>query len=692
MSITQTDKKFNNRLAEETSPYLLQHAHNPVNWYPWGPEALEKAKADDKPILVSIGYSACHWCHVMERESFEDEATATLMNDLFVNIKIDREERPDLDHIYMEAVQAIAGNGGWPLNVFLTPDTKPFYGGTYFPPTQAYNRSSWKDVLLGVSALFNDKRSEVEAQAEQLVKHVQNTSFLQPENIVIGVEGPLSISNEVTESAFNKIMRQADKHWGGFGNAPKFPQTFVINFLLRYYHYTGNEEALKQACLSLDKMLHGGIYDQVGGGFSRYATDSEWLAPHFEKMLYDNALILSSMADAYSITGKEEYRMATAETWGFISTELMDDNGTFYSALDADSEGVEGKFYTWSYKEINDLLGEDATVFCRYFNVTENGNWEHTNILRVLVPHDTFALKEGISSINFHIILDRSKKILFDHRSKRIRPGLDDKILTGWNALMIISLCKSSAAFSNTEYKEAAVRSFEYLWSKCPSGEDFSMHHSLKDGIAKYPAFLDDYAYMASASIHLYEMTSDLRYLDHARTLTEYVINNFSSDSNYFFFTSKLQTDILVRKPEMFDGPIPSGNAVIAWVLNYLGIVYEMPPWTERSSKMLHGLIPMIEKYPSSFCNWACILFDLSKGVNEVVVIGKGFEEVRDKILSKFIPNKVLQSIAAPVISGYPLLLNKIESEVPMVYICRNYVCKKPLFDIDIAVAEMLTT
>lgn len=691
MGIPEDQNKFTNRLANETSPYLLQHAHNPVDWYPWGPEALQKAKAEDKPILVSIGYSACHWCHVMERESFEDESTATLMNALFVNIKIDREERPDLDHIYMEAVQAIAGNGGWPLNVFLTPDTKPFYGGTYFPPIQAYNRSSWKEVLHGVSALFKDKRLEVEAQANQLLDHVQSSSILQPEHVITGKGKAALLNEEGMLKAFHNIMQQADKHWGGFGKAPKFPQTFVINLLLRFHHYTGKEEALEQACLSLDKMLQGGIYDQIGGGFSRYATDTEWLAPHFEKMLYDNALMVATLADAFRITGKAEYRTATAETWKFISSELMDVNGTFYAALDADSEGEEGKFYTWTFQEINDLLDDNAAIFCRYYNVTEGGNWEAKNILRVLQPMNAFTMDEAIPLHDLVAILDRSKKILFDHRSTRVRPALDDKILTGWNALMIIALCKASAAFGNNEYKDAATRCFGYLWGKCWSDDKFTLHHTIKDGVSKFPAFLDDHAYMALACIHLYEVTSDDKYLDHARTLVEYVIENFSSDSGYFFFTGKLQSDIIVRKPELFDGPIPSGNSVLSWVLHYLGIVFENHRWTESSLNMLHGIIPVIEKYPSSFGFWGCVLFDISKGINEVAIVGKGFEGARDKILSAFIPNMVIQATAVKALSQYPLLLNKPESDVPVVYICRDYVCNKPLSDIDLAVAELLT-
>src|SRR5258706_6315797 len=352
-----------NRLIKETSPYLLQHAHNPVDWYPWGEEALQKAKRENKPILISIGYSACHWCHVMEKESFENENTAAIMNKNFVCIKIDREERPDLDHIYMDAVQAMTGSGGWPLNVFLTPDLQPFYGGTYFPPQRAFNRPSWKEILTAVSKAFREKRNEIDSQAKDLTEHLQqsNSFGLQAGDQKI-------FSREKVDECFQNLVNNADKEWGGFGKAPKFPQTFSIQFLLRYHYVTKNEEALKQAMLSLDKMIGGGIYDQIGGGFARYSTDNEWLAPHFEKMLYDNALLISVLSEAFQLTKKENYREVIEETIGLVERELMHSNGGFYAALDADSEGEEGKFYVWSFDEARNLLGDKADIFCEYFD------------------------------------------------------------------------------------------------------------------------------------------------------------------------------------------------------------------------------------------------------------------------------------------------------------------------------------
>ncbi len=681
---------FNNHLINETSPYLLQHAHNPVDWYPWGPEALEKATSEDKPILVSIGYSACHWCHVMERESFEDESTANLMNELFVNIKIDREERPDLDHIYMDAVQAIAGNGGWPLNVFLTPSAKPFYGGTYFPPVRAYNRSSWKEVLTGVSKLFTEKRQEVEAQAEELIRHIeQSNGYVQTNHIIPRFEGEQLFTKMQAETIFQGIMKQADKQWGGFGNPPKFPQTFVINYLLRYHHYTGNQDALTQACLSLDKMIQGGIYDQLGGGFARYSTDGEWLAPHFEKMLYDNALLISSIADAYRITQKESYRISIIQSIEFIQRELMDEDGGFYAALDADSEGEEGKFYVWSYEEVHQILQENAEIFCRYYDITPGGNWEHKNILRVCIPLASFASQIDMSVEDLNQTLDNSRERLLEQRAKRTRPSLDDKILVGWNALMIIALCKASAALSDKKYSELAIGCFNFLWSNCRNHDSFSMYHTIKNGIAKYPAFLDDYASLAEACIHLQEITSDMKYLEFARGLTEYILENFFSESGYFFYSSKQQLDIVVRKTENYDGATPSGNGVIAWTLHYLGIVFDNE-WKQQAVELVQGISQLVEKYPGSFGNWGCLLVDLAYGVNEVAIIGTDFENFRDALLTRFIPNKVLQCAEAVEGKNYPLLKDKPGSAKPLLYLCRNYACEAPISDLNRAIESVV--
>jgi uncharacterized protein YyaL (SSP411 family) len=421
---------FTNRLINETSPYLLQHAHNPVEWFPWGDEALEKAKQEDKIILVSIGYSACHWCHVMERESFENEPVAKLMNENFVNIKVDREERPDLDHIYMDAVQAIAGNGGWPLNVFLTPQAIPFYGGTYFPPQKAYNRSSWTDVLNSILQAWKERKNEIEAQAENLTDHLlKANSFGAIANTIEPNKEQDLITIEQCDQMFTTIMKTADTQWGGFGKSPKFPQTFTIQYLLRYHYFTDNKEALQQALLSIDKMLMGGIYDHIAGGLARYSTDEEWLAPHFEKMLYDNALLINILCDAYQITTDKKYADAIRKTIAFVQTELMSSEGGFYAALDADSEGEEGKYYVWQKKEVDTILGEDAELFCAFFDISEAGNWEEKNILRNLQSIEDFTIARGLEKEIFEKTVQQCLQKLSLQRTSRIKPSLDDKII-----------------------------------------------------------------------------------------------------------------------------------------------------------------------------------------------------------------------------------------------------------------------
>ena len=680
-----------NHLINETSPYLLQHAHNPVDWYPWGEEALQKAVKEDKPILVSIGYSACHWCHVMERESFEDESTASIMNERFINIKIDREERPDLDHIYMDAVQAIAGNGGWPLNVFLTPEGKPFFGGTYFPPERMYNRLSWKELLVRMSTLFTEERPKIESQADELIRHISasGTQLIKPMNS--NFAGEESFTRSDADMIFSLILKQSDTEWGGFGQAPKFPQTFVINYLLRYYYYTGNKDALKQACLSLDKMIQGGIYDQLGGGFARYSTDREWLAPHFEKMLYDNALLISTMTDAYRLTGDKAYERAIRQTVDFIKRELMDRSGCFYSALDADSEGEEGKFYVWTEEEIREILGDKAALFCSFYDVSPGGNWEHKNILRTLISTEVFASKHNIPEADLLNTLDYSRKALIEARNLRIRPGLDDKILVGWNALLITALCKAAGAFNEKEYSTIAVNSFAVLWATCRKGETYSFYHTIKNGIAKYPAFLDDYACLAEACINLQEVTSEQIYLEHARGLCEFVDANFSSENGHYYFTGKFQDDIVVRKIEIYDGATPSGNSIMTYCLGYLGIIFDNQHWKEAASINISAIKHMIEKYPSSFGVWACLLLDNLYGNYEIVITGKNVGEARSKVLQEFIPNKIFQcSTKAEEQQNYPFFQGKSSGLKPLLYICKNYACQVPIENIASGINEML--
>jgi uncharacterized protein len=660
-----------NRLIKETSPYLLQHAHNPVDWYPWGEEALQKAKNENKPILISIGYSACHWCHVMEKESFEDKAVAVLMNENFINIKIDREERPDLDNIYMEAVQAMTGSGGWPLNVFLTPDAKPFYGGTYFPPERVHNRLSWKEVLNSILKAYTERQNEIISQAENLTAHLlQSNTFGQTTK---PTDNPIIIEN--LHTVFENIMKTADKAEGGFGRAPKFPQTYSIQYLFRYYHFFKNEEALKQALLSLDKMLYGGIYDQVGGGFARYSTDNEWLVPHFEKMLYDNALIVGVLSEAYQLTHKKTYYNIINQTMDFIERELLSAEGGFYSALDADSEGEEGKFYVWDKNEIEKILGSDASLFCNYYDVSEKGNWEGKNILHVPVTADFFLADYDISKDNFELKMEECKIKLLQYRNKRIRPLLDDKILLGWNALMNTACSKAFAATGEKRYRKLAIRNMEFILDKFKDNE--LLFHTYK-GVAKYTAFLDDYAFLIQALIHLQEITGDGSYLLHAKKFTEEVIKGFGDETGYFFYTHTSQTDVIIRKKEVYDSAIPSGNSIMTGNLLYLSHVFDNGGWRKRANDFIISLSSVIIRYPSSFGIWANQFLLIVMGIKEVVVTGKNFNLVHFDILHNFMPEKIFQ-LSGEANKVFPLLKGKQFKEPPFIYLCKNYFCNPPV-------------
>ena len=662
--------QYTNRLAKETSPYLLQHAHNPVDWYPWGEEAFEKAKELDKPVLVSIGYAACHWCHVMERESFEDPETAAIMNEHFINIKVDREERPDVDSIYMDAVQAISGSGGWPLNVFLTPDRRPFYGGTYYPPRPAFNRGSWKDVLLALSKAYRERKDEIEGQAEQLTQHISLS------NGIGSGTGAITTAADV-EMSMQQIMKTADKEWGGYGKAPKFPQTFTITNQLHHYYFTGNEDSKKQALLSLDKMTEGGIYDQLGGGFARYSTDTEWLAPHFEKMLYDNALLIHTLSEAYQLTGHENYRRVIEETLSFVERELMHPDGGFYSALDADSEGVEGKFYVWDAQEVAGILGEDAELFSRYYDIKPGGNWEHTSIPRTLWPFDVFVEENGLDSNEFLQLLERGKRKLMEVRSARVRPQLDDKILLGWNALMNKAYSRAYAVTGKAHYREIAKRNMGFLFSKMQA-EGGLFYHTWK-GEAKINAFLDDYSYLIEALIELSGITGDWDHVMKATDLAEKVVSHFGDkDSSLFFYTPDFQTDILVRKKELYDGATPSGNAVMARALLHLGILTDRPEWRELAEKMASSMAPVALKYPTSFGVWLDLLAELNYGTSEIAVVGENAEVVAGEVNRLFIPYKLLV-FAKGSHQEIPLLREKSGGVETLVFLCRNYECQIPV-------------
>lgn len=662
-----------NRLIHETSPYLLQHAHNPVNWYPWGEAALAAAKQNNKPILVSIGYAACHWCHVMEKESFENEYTAALMNEYFINIKIDREERPDLDHIYMDAVQTLTGSGGWPLNVFLTPDAKPFFGGTYFPPERAYNRMSWNEVLVAVHKTFTERRAEVEQQAETLTQHIHVSNQFGISELQQQMDG---LQKEMGITITQNILRLADTKWGGFGKAPKFPQTMVIRNLLRDYHHNGNEQALQQALLSIDKMLQGGIYDQIGGGFARYSTDAEWLVPHFEKMLYDNALLVEVLSEAFQITLKNNYQVAIAETIEWLQRDLMHENGGFYSALDADSEGIEGKYYVWQKAEIEQILGDDAPLFCAYYGISDAGNWEHSNILWIQEPTEVFAEKQGIQPDAFNLMLENCKVVLRKERSKRVAPGLDDKILLGWNALMNNALGKAYAATGIESYRDLAIQNMQFLETNFNINGIW--YHSWKSNQAGIPAFLDDKAFLIQAYITLQEITGNADYLEKAKTLCNHVIADYSDEEQlYFYFTPQYQKDIIVRKKELYDGAIPSANAIMAFNLWYLSIIFHQPEWAARSRQMISGLQKVIVEYPTSFGYWALVVQHFIYPNKEVVFTGNEATDYIAPFLKKYYPNKIFQA-SIKFNEGFPLLIGKEFNCKSMFHVCENYACQNP--------------
>ncbi len=672
-----------NKLIHETSPYLLQHAHNPVNWYPWGEEALQLAQQLDKPILVSIGYSACHWCHVMERESFEDEYTAALMNEYFINIKIDREERPDLDHIYMDAVQNMTGSGGWPLNVFLTPAAKPFYGGTYYPPKRVHNRASWTEVLHAVNDAYQNKKDDVLAHADKLTEQLANANHFGMSKP--GEQGYTSpFNNESLEAAASNILQNADKTWGGFGRAPKFPQTFSIQYLLRHYYFTGSQAALNQALLSIDRMIQGGIYDHIGGGFARYSTDNEWFAPHFEKMLYDNALLVTVISEAYQVTGNPVYAAVIRQTMAFMQREMLSPEKLFYSALDADSEGVEGKFYVWTKAEIEAILGDDARLFCEVYNITATGNWEHSNIIWLKQPMQQVLAALGVDETDAEAVLHQSREKLLAVRASRVRPGLDDKILTGWNAMMITACCKAYSALGSLEYLQMAEDCISSLESACSKQ---GWLHTYKNGTAKYPAFLDDCAALIQAYIQLQQVTGKAVYLNKAKALTTEVIDTFSDeDGVFFYFTPAGQQNIVVRKKEVYDGATPSGNALMAHNLYYLSVVFDEASWRSRAEAMVASIGQAAVKYPVSFGCWATALQNITQGLNEIVVIGPGFEAVLTGLNRKFIPNCIVQASPGAA-DEYPLLTGKAAGDgKTLIYVCKNYACQQPVTRVEEAI------
>lgn len=678
-----------NHLQHESSPYLLQHAHNPVDWYAWKPEAFERARAEQKPILVSIGYSTCHWCHVMERESFENEEVAALMNAHFINIKVDREERPDVDAIYMEACQLLTGSGGWPLNCFLTPDAKPFYAGTYFPPRPAFNRPSWPQLLEHLANVWATQRDTAVDQAEKLLANIQRNDgiFLQSNSLApTGNSTPTPFN---ASAVFSKMRAQFDHSEGGFGGAPKFPSTMALQWLLHWHHFSGNPEALQHAFFSLEKMARGGIYDQIGGGFARYATDREWLIPHFEKMLYDNALLVSVLADAHKISaqnpsGAHPWAEIIEQTLGYIAREMTNEEGGFYSAQDADSEGVEGKFYVWDKSEIDSILGEDAALFGAFYDVTEAGNWEEKNILWQPHSHENFAANHQLSVDALKLVLKKGAEKLLEVRNLRIWPGLDDKILLGWNALMSSAYAAAFGALGHEKYRQAAIRNLDYL-QKNFQNSAFKQNGGAPNGplfrhsASQQFAFLDDYAYLIAALVDVYQITFETKYLKLAAQCTDYVFEHFlDAESSMFFYTDIDQNDILFRKKDLYDNATPSGNSTMVHNLQRLGILLDRPEWREAASKMRSALRETLEKYPQSFARWATAMLHEIYPLQEIAIVGENaFEKALD-IQRGFLPNMVIAASVLPD-DTQPLLADKPGAPDALIYVCRDFACQRPV-------------
>ena len=615
-----------NHLIKETSPYLLQHAYNPVDWYPWSEEALQKAQREDKLILVSVGYSACHWCHVMEHESFEDYEVAEVMNQFFVCIKVDREERPDIDQVYMSAVQLMTGRGGWPLNCFALPDGRPVYGGTYFP------RQQWLNVLLNLADMYKNDKPRCVAYADELTEGIRKSDLIQ------APEGTAEFSEQLLTDAVVKWKQHLDHNDGGPARAPKFPLPNNYIFLLRHAWLTGDEQLSAHVKLTLKKMAFGGIFDQIGGGFARYSVDGIWKVPHFEKMLYDNAQLVSLYSEAYRLFKDELYRDVVYRTLGFIHRELTGSEGNFYSALDADSEGEEGRFYVWKQEELKELLQDDFSLFADYFNINEKGYWEHDNY--ILLRHDddlTVADKHGMSTEVLKNKIDSLINLLLNHRNLRVRPGLDDKTLTSWNALMVTGYLDAYDAFADDSFLSSAVRNINFILTEM-NRDDGGLNHNFKNTSASINGYLEDYAFVIQALIRLYQCTFNTEWLTKASDLTSYVLSHFSDDSTgLLYFTSDMDPPLIVRKFEVQDNVIPASASQMSINLFQLGHYLDNQIWISRSRKMMLSMREMISGYGSAWSNWLIGWQYWSQPFQELVICGRSALSYRQNIASNFL-------------------------------------------------------
>ncbi|QEM09535.1 thioredoxin domain-containing protein [Mucilaginibacter rubeus] len=655
-----------NRLANSTSPYLLQHANNPVNWYPWGKEALDKAKAENKLILVSIGYSACHWCHVMEHESFEDEAVAAVMNEYFVCIKVDREERPDVDQIYMSAVQLMSGRGGWPLNCICLPDQRPIYGGTYF------RKNDWTSLLFNLADFYKQKPEEAEDYAVRLTEGIQKYESIE------FVVAQADHTKDDLQTIVTNWKRYFDKREGGSGNAPKFPMPNNWQALMRYAYLMKDEEVAEQVKLTLHKMAFGGIYDHVGGGFARYSVDGLWHVPHFEKMLYDNAQLISLYAEAYTWQPDELYKQIVDEIITFSTRELISPEYGFYSALDADSEGKEGKFYIFTKGEIAEILGDDTELFCIYYNITEEGNWEEeeSNVLFRKDSDEALAEKLGLAVDELLVKINASKQKVFEARAQRVRPGLDNKILASWNGLMLKGLADAYRAFDKPAYLELALNNAGFVLDQLLGQNGrLSRVYSATSSQDSPVAFLDDYANIIDGLIALYEVTFNEHWLLEARKLANTALLHYYDETKgIFFFTADDDEQLIARKSEIMDGVIPASNSVMARVLKKLGLLFDNEEYTEVSAQLLRNVMPQLSKYGSAYSNWVMLLLDEVFGVNEIAITGSNAEAFRKEMENNYIPNKIMLGGNT---GSLPLLQDKFGTST-QIFICKDKTCGLP--------------
>ncbi|NQV52045.1 MAG: thioredoxin domain-containing protein [Flavobacteriales bacterium] len=667
---------YTNTLIHETSPYLLQHAHNPVDWMPWGEEALAKAKAEDKPLLISIGYSACHWCHVMEHESFEDTSVAHYMNEHFVCIKVDREERPDIDQVYMDAVQLMTGRGGWPLNCFALPDGRPFHGGTYFPKDQ------WLKLLEQVQSIYKKDRGKVEEYANKLTEGIHTMDEMPLQSI------PDKFMDDTVKAAVGRWQKHFDLKEGGRQGAPKFPMPNNLLFLHHFGIENSDAEALAFVHTSLTKMAHGGIYDQVGGGFARYSTDEIWKVPHFEKMLYDNGQLLSLYAAAYKTSGDPLYRDVLLETVGFLEREMLDATGAFYSALDADSEGEEGKFYVWNEEEIKTMAGEDFALIQAYYHIDRRGLWEHGQYILMRQGSDeAIAKQEGIEVEDLRKRISAFKSKALSAREQRIRPGLDDKSLTSWNALTATGLLDAYTATDEAQFLLLAKANIAFLL-KQQVKEDGSLWHSYKNERSTINGYLEDYAFLCEALIKLHEITMDQRYLSEAHRIAAFVVAHFErNEAGFFYFKSSDDPELVAKKAEIHDNVIPASNAVMATCLFKLGLLYSNPDWARISEQMLANVEPNFNRHPTGHSQWMQLHLMHSTPFYEVAIVGKDCEEKSMALTKHYLPGAVLcggkDEGAIPILEQ-----RKVEGKT-LIYVCLKGACQLPVESFTEALEQM---